>query len=60
MNIKQLFCKHVWKETSKEFLFKEKEEWGVVYYAMFSHFASHRKCIKCGKDKVVETRVVNL
>jgi len=60
MSIKQLFCKHIWKEISIEFLYNSREELVLSYYVMYSYYASHIKCIKCGKDNVIQTRIINI
>jgi len=55
MNLKQLFCKHVWKSYKEEWLksFKNyKYNFGDYYVTKL--YASYEKCLKCDKMRIVE------
>jgi len=56
-NIKQLFCKHIWKEISDELLRTERirEPVGhLAFYRKYSVYAQKSICIKCDKSEVYE------
>lgn len=60
MNLKQIFCKHIWKEISEEFLrggyttsVYIGHGAGWRYYKM-NYYAISFECVKCGKTKKVE------
>lgn len=55
MNLKQLFCEHVWQETKEEYLRKVKEYWGYDLL-IFKYYAIYETCVKCGKTRIVEKR----
>lgn len=60
--IKQLFCKHIWKEGKEEYLGKRM---GTVYtvgvgveYKIISRYAIYMSCIKCEKLSCEEMEAV--
>jgi len=63
MNLKQIFCKHIWTKLdewvetidTREFV---SDYGGINRYADYQYYAQHRKCLKCGTTKVVEKKVV--
>lgn len=64
MKLKQIFCRHIYKEKSREALYQTREPFGSRYgfttYENFVYFASHRECVKCGKQNVVKLRVIRI
>jgi len=65
MNIKKIFCKHIDEELGKKKLYEQREAYpigfgGITTYATFTYYVSQRQCIKCGREKFVETRVLNI
>lgn len=60
LKLKQLFCSHVFKETSQEVLYRAREafgtKWGVTAYQTFIYAASNRQCVKCEKKTIVVLR----
>lgn len=51
MEIKQLFCRHVYKTVKKEFLNQKTLKY-IGYCVYYKHFAYHEVCVKCGKEKI--------
>jgi hypothetical protein len=55
MILKQLFCKHIWKDEEKHFLRRRKEsDWVRYWFHIYDYYALHQKCVKCDKDRIVE------
>jgi hypothetical protein len=56
--LKELFCRHVWKQVDSEYLRDGRHSYatirGVSYYSDYKYYALNQVCIKCGKDRVVE------
>ncbi len=61
---KRLFCKHIYKVEKEEFLETKREILGsegfMSVFSNYSYYAIYKKCIKCGKEKIVTKRVLNL
>lgn len=60
---KNLFCKHIWKEVDREFLREARLPFGALSnglqtYSNFELYAVTYKCVKCGKTKIDEMRVL--
>jgi len=54
--LKQLWCNHIWKETSSEILGQknlEVQSWGIYWW---SRFAVTYQCVRCQKKKIIEAR----
>ena len=64
MNLKQLFCKHIYKTFGQEFLRHQREPLGrssfIVTYATFSYYSIKDVCTKCGKVNIHEEKFLNL
>ncbi len=63
MTIKQLFCNHIWKEVSDEFLRTERirESFGyLTLYHTYSFYAQKSICVKCDKSEIFEHRKLHL
>jgi len=62
--LKRLFCSHIFKEEKKEFLETKREILGsegfMPVFSNYSYYAVYKKCIKCGKEKIVTKRVLNI
>ena len=58
MKVKQLFCKHIFKEISREDLYKAREPIGPITYANFLYIAKHQECVKCEKFRIVTERIL--
>jgi len=58
INFKQLFCSHIYKDNTEEFLGKERTHDGYpsISYSNFHIYAIHRECIKCGKKHIKTKR----
>jgi hypothetical protein len=60
--IKRLLCQHIYKCSSKEFLRREREpygiKWGVPTYADFEYYAESQRCIICGHERLVERKLI--
>jgi hypothetical protein len=54
--IKQLFCKHIYKDDGEELL-KTREEEGLAVTWEVKTYAIFQTCIKCGKKIVYTIRV---
>lgn len=56
MNLKQLFCKHIWKETEKRELLRETLDYNFVLGRVITikHYAVWVTCVKCGKESIIE------
>lgn len=56
MNIKQLFCTHIWKLVDTEFLYTQTKTTNAFDTAIYKEVkkvsALHLKCIKCNKKKI--------
>lgn len=59
---KQFWCSHIYKEISDEYLRKERISDGVggCGYTTFEVHAKRNKCLKCGKIKITEKRLICL
>lgn len=61
---KRLFCKHIYKVEKEEFLETKREILGsegfMPVFSNYSYYAIYKKCIKCGKEKIVTKRILNL
>jgi len=65
MNLKQLFCKHIWRDEKEEFLRTEKEQtWSYLlvayFYSVKKYYAVTKKCVKCDKTVVIEEFVTGV
>lgn len=63
INIKQLFCDHIWKEVSDDFLRTERIQVPYGYlslYHTYSFYALKSVCIKCNKSEIYEHRKLHL
>lgn len=65
MFLKRLFCDHIWKEEENVFLRKERLRDGGEFYGLptssdFEFYGIKQKCIKCGKTKYIEKRIMIL
>ena len=57
-SLKQLFCKHVWKEVDEEFLERKRMPMSRFCYVNYNYYAVHRKCVKCDYAKIKQRRVI--
>ena len=60
MNLKQLFCSHIFKEESQEVLYKSRELSGLITYSNYVYKAAHLHCLKCGKKKIKKLRGIEV
>jgi hypothetical protein len=65
MNIKQIFCNHIYKEIEQQELYEQREQYGTSIeglstYSNFKYFVSKRTCLKCQKSKLVKFRVLQI
>lgn len=51
---KKLFCNHFWKVEKKEYLRTEVRYFHGIEVIERDIFAVQKRCVKCGKEKVVE------
>jgi hypothetical protein len=63
MNLKQLFCNHVWKIDKEEFLRDTREVFGLAFgkldtYADYKYYAQYQHCLNCSKTRIIETRKI--
>jgi len=58
MKLKQLFCRHIYKEMRREDLYKAREPTGPITYANFLYIAKHQECVKCEKLRIVTDRIL--
>ncbi len=49
MTLKQLFCRHIWKDTAKEVLCKNPS---ICYGITNVDMAVHMECVSCGAKRV--------
>jgi hypothetical protein len=57
MNIKQLFCKHIWEDIIANELRVEFKWVYLDYYTIYHHKGINQICLNCGKTRWIE-RVV--
>lgn len=60
MNLKQLFCTHIWKAISAEFIRIEREQLTNYSYANYAYYAMTYKCVVCDKSKTEEEKTIVL
>ena len=61
MNLKRIFCTHIWKGKAPVYLRTEKkpdggQKWGIYTYSYFNYYAVELECLKCGKRRRIEKR----
>jgi len=56
INLRQWFCRHIFKEESQEVLYETREPSGLIFYKNYVYKARHMQCLKCGKKKVEKLR----
>lgn len=57
--LKQLFCRHIYKEIKEEFLRKAREPHQVgdmTHYLNYNYYSVHKTCIKCDKSIITQRR----
>lgn len=58
MNLKQLFCHHVWQVTDKKYLHTVEKQYIILretnYYTRYNHYAFYETCLKCSKTRIYE------
>jgi hypothetical protein len=58
-----LFCKHIFKTENSEKLRTTREPNygpGITTYSDYQYYAHYQECVKCGRKKIVESRVIIL
>ncbi len=61
MNFKQLFCRHIYKETLTEETITKRVNvggWLADAYENYQYYATYLKCLKCDKRIIKESRKV--
>ena len=53
MNLKQLFCRHIWKVLKTEPLYRITEHVGFLLYETYEYEAWHCQCLKCEKKSIM-------
>jgi hypothetical protein len=61
--MKKLFCKHVWKDEEKTFLFYKGirnggTKYGCPPYSNYKFYGVRQRCLKCDKNKYIKKSVV--
>jgi len=59
MNLKQLFCNHVWETITEKYLRSiRRSDWMFpsLVYVDFDVYAQYQKCLKCEKSRIIENR----
>ena len=63
MNLKQLFCKHVWDTFEEKYLrtIRAYDRWFPSFlYKDYNVYAEHQNCLKCEKIRWIEKeRLIN-
>ena len=54
MKIKQLFCKHIYKDTKQELLKERFAKFGSIAYYDVNTYAIFQTCIRCDKKRIIE------
>jgi hypothetical protein len=57
MNLKQIFCNHIWEEKEKTFLKKRQRMWNggaSIEIEDYNTYVVKRHCLKCDKDDIIE------
>lgn len=55
--LKQLFCEHIWKFISEEYLCHvTKYLYNVKLTGEFDDYAVNQKCLKCDKKRIITSR----
>ena len=62
MNLKQIFCEHIWKTVSSERLRTIRRHslsemwWGTIWDRLVDYgiYADKKECLKCGKREIFE------
>jgi len=59
-NIRQLLCRHLWKEEQKVRLREGTEENGFnpLKPYRYLYYAVYQKCLKCDKKKITQEKVM--
>lgn len=54
MNIKQLFCSHIWEDISRKYLRTKGYPVGDMFLFRRDYYAVRQECVKCSKRRIVE------
>jgi len=55
--LRNIFCKHIWKEVEETFLRKEKEQnWFAMSYDTMAIYGVRQECIKCEKKRYLQRK----
>jgi len=63
---KQLFCRHIYKTIKSNYLRTEKEitsddQYGYfTKYDTYSYYAQNQICLRCGKERIIEKRLLDI